>query len=63
MQKYLRGRELVGITRDIVAEIGSVKAKQASPPTANRYLALIRAILRKAALEWEWSDRVPKVTL
>jgi hypothetical protein len=26
-------------------------------------MALIRAILRKAALEWEWIDRVPKVTL
>jgi len=63
LQQYLRGKALDSITRDVVAEIGSIKAKESSPPTANRYLALIRAILRKAALEWEWIDRVPKVKL
>lgn len=31
--------------------------------TANRYLALIRAILRTSSLEWEWIDRVPKVKM
>lgn len=38
-------------------------AQEASPPTANRFLALIRAVLRKAALEWEWIDKVPKIRL
>jgi integrase len=63
LQQYFRGKELGSITRDIVAEIGRIKAQASSPPTANRYLALIRAILRKAANEWEWIDRAPKVTL
>jgi len=30
---------------------------------ANRYLALIRAILRRACGEWEWIDRVPRFKL
>lgn len=36
---------------------------EASNATANRYLSLIRAILRKACLEWEWIERVPKVKM
>lgn len=27
----------------------------------NRYMALVRAILRRACFDWEWIDRVPKV--
>lgn len=34
-----------------------------SSGTTNRYLALIRAILRRACDEWEWIDRVPKFKL
>jgi len=47
------------------ADLGACahQAEQSSPSTANRYLALIRAVLRKAAFEWEWIDRVPKVRL
>jgi integrase len=32
-----------------------------APGTANRYMALVRTILRRACVEWEWLDRVPKV--
>lgn len=63
LQQFLRGKELSDITRDVVAEIGNIKATASSPANANRYLALIRAILRKAALEWEWIDHIPKVKL
>jgi len=59
----LGGKPLNAISRDLIMQIGNQKAKDASPATANRYLALIRAILRKASLEWEWVDRVPKVRL
>ncbi len=31
--------------------------------TKNRYLALIRAILNKAADEWLWLEKAPKVSL
>ncbi len=63
LQNHLRGKPLVEIDRELIARIGDVKAKEASPATANRYLALIRSILRKAALEWEWIDKVPRVRL
>jgi integrase len=51
------------VTRDKIAKIGDIKRKDASAATANRYLALIRTILRKAALEWEWIQQAPKVRL
>lgn len=63
LQQFLRGRALAGIKRDDIEAIGERKKAEASGATANRYLALIRAILRKAWLEWEWIDRVPKVRL
>ena len=34
-----------------------------SDATVNRHLQLLRSILRKAELEWQWLDRAPKVTL
>ena len=63
LQQFLRGRYLDEVTRDLVVKIGERKAEEASTSTANRILALIRAILRKACYEWEWLDRAPKVRL
>ena len=63
LQQYLRGRPLEAIDRELIAAIGEAKAQQSSPATANRHLALIRAILRKAVYEWEWIDKAPKVKL
>lgn len=63
LQQYLRGKVLSKITRDDIAAIGECKKAQASGPTANRHLALIRAILRRACFEWEWIDKVPKITM
>jgi len=63
LQQYLRGRPLEAIDRELIAAIGETKAKQSSPATANRHLALIRAILRKAVYEWKWIDRAPRVKL
>ncbi len=60
---FLRGMPLDGITRDKLAEISDAKAREATGATANRVLALVRAILRKAAYEWEWMDRAPKVRM
>lgn len=51
------------MTRDVVAGIGARKRSQASVATANRHLALIRAILRRAFDEWKWIDKAPKVKL
>lgn len=63
LDPYLRGRRLSEITRDLLIEIGEAKAKETSTSNANRYLAVVRAILRKACHEWEWLDRVPKVRM
>src|SRR5258708_13993951 len=63
LDSYLRGAALDRITRDRLAEIAEIKAKEASEATAHRYMALVRAILRKAVNEWEWFARVPKVRM
>ena len=51
------------ITREMIAEVGEIKRKETSPSIANRYLALIRAILRRATLDWEWIDKAPYIRL
>ncbi len=43
--------------------IGERKRQNSSGPTANRFLALIRSILRRACYEWEWIEKAPKVRL
>jgi integrase len=63
LKSYLGGMMLHEVTRDTVRLIGERKLRETSPGTANRYLALIRSILRKAAYEWEWIDSPPKVRL
>jgi len=51
------------INRDLIDRIAKVKRQEVTPATANRYLALIRAVLRCAAYEWEWTDKAPRVKL
>ena len=60
---YLEGKELDEINRDLIEHIKQERLKIAGTGTANRYLALVRSILRKARDEWEWIERIPKVTL
>ncbi len=59
LQPFLSKKPLCEITRDLVTEIAEIKCKKASPSTANRVIALIRAILRRAEREWEWLDKAP----
>lgn len=63
LQQFFRGRFLSELTRELIASVAAVKLKDTTPATANRYLAMIRAILRRAALEWEWIDRAPLIRL
>ena len=60
---YLRGRLLHTITRDEIQAIGEAKARESSRATANRYLALVRAVLKRAAGPWQWIEKAPAVTL
>lgn len=63
IQPYLKGKRLSEINREQISRIGEIKAQESSPATANRVLAVIRTILRKAALDWEWIEKVPRVRL
>ena len=63
MDQYLGGLYLDEITRELVEGVGEAKRGEASVSTANRYLALLRSILRAARDDWEWIDRVPRVRL
>lgn len=58
---YLGGKELTAINRDLLDQIRAKRAKGVQPATVNRYMALVRAVLRRACFEWEWLDRVPRV--
>jgi len=63
LAQYLGDKLLTSVTHDVVVAIGARKRSQASAATANRHLALIRAILRRACDEWEWIEKAPKVKL
>ncbi len=63
LQQFFRGKYLDELTRDVIVKIGELKHKETSPATANRLLALIRSILRRAALDWEWIDKPPVIKL
>ena len=60
-QPLLGGKGLEEINRAFLDEIRLERSKGVAPVTVNRYMALVRAILRKACFDWEWIDRVPKV--
>ncbi len=63
LDQFLRDKTLDEINRDLIDQIAEIKKRETSPSTANRYLALIRAILRMARDEWEWIDKAPRVRL
>ena len=63
LDQYFGHLMLSQITRELVDRIGERKADESSPANANRYLALIRSILRRARDDWEWIDQIPKVRL
>lgn len=63
LDKYLGALTLSKITRDVIDTIAEATSARTSKSNANRYLALIRAILRRARDDWEWIDHIPKVRL
>jgi len=58
LHPHLEGLALTEVTRDRMDEIMAAKAHR-RPGTINRYLATVRAILRKACREWGWIDACP----
>jgi integrase len=55
----LRGKTLDQISRDRVDELISRGLSRRSDRTKDLYVALIRAIFRKAMREWEWIETMP----
>lgn len=63
LDRYLGHCYLDEINRDLIDSIADIKKREASASTANRYKALIRAILNMAKDDWEWIERVPKIRM
>jgi integrase len=61
--QYLDSTPLAEITPQVIAKLRAVRTAESSPGTANRYLALLRMILRKAYREWDWLDKAPAVPM
>ena len=61
--QYLDGLALADINREVVGKFSALRATQSSPSTANRYMALLRMLLRKAHREWDWIDKAPVVPM
>jgi integrase len=61
---HLFGIKLADIDRDKLDAITASRlADGVENGTVNRMLAVIRAILRRSALEWGWLDQAPKVRM
>src|SRR5262245_5990752 len=61
---YLGDKLLAQIDGDLIWHICQRElARGNKPATVNRYLAVIRGILRIARDEWQWIDNFPKIRL
>lgn len=63
LDSLMGGKYLDEIDRALIDRVKATRATLATQATANRYLAVIRTVLRKACHEWEWVDKIPKVSL
>lgn len=57
--RHLRGKTLDQVSRDMIDRIVSRQLARRSDRTKDLYVALIRAMFRKAMREWEWLDQIP----
>ncbi|MDX1838197.1 tyrosine-type recombinase/integrase [Legionella taurinensis] len=61
---YLKNYQLHEINRDLLESIADKKQETGvTATTVNRMLEVIRAILRKAQMEWEWLDKIPAIRM
>ena len=63
LDQFFGDKMLNEINRDLIDKAAAARRKEVSLSTVNRYLALVRAILRMARDEWEWIDKIPRVRL
>jgi integrase len=62
LHQHLAGKSLNSITRESIDQIMRNKSHRAAG-TINRYLATVRAILRKAEREWCWITKAPTLNM
>ena len=63
LDNYLGGKYLDEIDRTLIDRIKFDREAVSSHATTNRYLALMRSILRRAHGEWDWLEKVPTFKL
>lgn len=71
LDTYLKDKMLDEIDRDLIDRIRNARKTEktarhpdgVSNATVNRMLEVLRAILRRAANDWEWVDKVPAVRM
>lgn len=64
LHPYMGNLTLNQINGDVIWSIVQGQFKKGNQPaTVNRYLALIRNLLRTARDEWQWIDSIPKVRM
>lgn len=56
---HLRGKTMDQVSRDMIDRIVSRRLARRSDRTKDLYVALIRAIFRKAMRDWEWLENIP----
>ena len=64
LQPRLEGMVLADITRDVVDSLKQAgQSENVTTATVNRRIQVVRGILRRACLEWEWLDKLPRFRL
>lgn len=61
--EHLKGQPLSAISLEVLEELRALKAEETSESTANRYMALLRALLKRAVAVWQVLDSAPKVPM
>lgn len=62
--RFLGGRFLDEVTRDLLGDLSTAKkATGVANSTVNRMMEVVRAILHRANVEWEWIDRTPAIRI
>ena len=61
--EHLKDADVQGITREVIDQLRELKAEETSPATADRHMALLRAILRKCVHDWQVLVAAPRVPM
>ena len=64
LDRHLGGKPLEAIDRHTIDQLTDARlAEGVSPATVNRLLEVVRVILRRCVMQWEWLDRAPPVRM